>query len=215
MLQYENALKNLRIRLIGIAMAMTTSTDLLRKVKSLSDGGAWRDFLLTYEPFIESWLRGRGLDEHRAGDVRQEVMCVLVRELPNFVHNGNTGAFRAWLRKVMVNQLRSYRREQLRIGIPASPDFDLALAALERDDGDLVSQWDREHNCFLVSHLLTTIATDFAPQTIEAFKQQVFHERSADEVAELLQIPKASVITAKSRVLRRLRKHAVTLEDLL
>ncbi len=195
-------------------MGMTTSTDLLRKVKSLSDGGAWRDFLLTYEPFIESWLRGRGLDLHQAGDVRQDVMCVLVRELPNFEHNGNTGAFRAWLRQITVNRLRSYRRNQLRMGIPASPDIDLALDALERDDGDLVSQWNREHNCFLVSHLLSKIASDFAPHTIEAFKLQVFQERSADEVAALLQLPKASVITAKSRVLRRLRKHAITLEDL-
>lgn len=196
-------------------MGCSTSMDLLRRVRALSDGDAWVDFLQTYEPFIEGWLRGQGLDGDQAGDVRQDVMCVLIRELPHFEHNGNAGAFRAWLRRLTVNQLRSHRRKRWGKACQASLDIDGPLAALERDDSEFARRWDREHNCFLVSYLLSKIAADFAPHTIEAFKQQVFEERSAAEVAERLQLPKATVVTAKSRVLRRLRKHAIALEDLV
>lgn len=196
-------------------MELTTSLDLLHKVKSLSDAQAWDAFLLKYEPFIESWLTRCGLDGHAAADVRQDVMCVLLRELPRFEHNGNAGAFRAWLRKITANRLATFLRRQTRMHGPQVISIESAVVQLERDDSELTQRWDREHHCFLIGRLLERIAPDFAPHTIAAFERQVFEEQSPDEVAELLRMPKASVITAKSRVLRRLKQHATELKELI
>ncbi len=195
-------------------MAMTTSLELLRKVRTLSDRSAWDDFLATYEPFIESWLARQGLDSHQAADVRQEVMCVLVRELQRFEHNGNTGAFRSWLRKITANRLTAFLRVQSRLRGAKLQQLESAVKQLERDDSELAENWDREHNHFLIGRLLRQIAPEFAPHTLAAFEQQVFEGRSAQEVADLLHMPKASVITAKSRVLRRLKQHALTFQEL-
>ncbi|QDV23173.1 RNA polymerase sigma factor [Aureliella helgolandensis] len=194
-------------------MTMTTSLDLLHKVKSMSDAQAWGAFLLKYEPFIESCLTRYGLDGHAAADVRQDVMCVLLRELPRFEHSGNAGAFRTWLRKITANRLATFLRRQTRLRGPQVIHLESAVEQLVRDDSELAQRWDREHDCFLIGRLLERIAPDFAPQTIAAFEKQVFGELSADEVAELLCMPKASVITAKSRVLRRLKQHATELEE--
>jgi RNA polymerase sigma-70 factor (ECF subfamily) len=194
-------------------MAMTTSLDLLRKVRSLSDGRAWEDFLSTYEPFIESWLARQGLDPHQAADVRQEVMCVLLSELQRFEHNGNTGAFRLWLRRITANRLTTYLRRQKSPYGTKMQRLEDAARELERDDSELASRWDREHHRFLIARLLTQIAPDFEAHTIAAFEQQIFEERSPDEVADSLQISKASVMTAKSRVLRRLKQHALSMGE--
>ncbi len=198
----------------GDSMALTTSLDLLRKVRSFSDENAWRDFLSTYEPFIENWLARQGLDPHQAADVRQDVMCVLVRELERFEHNGNTGAFRSWLRRITANQLKTFLRRRSHLCGTKVQQLEWSVVQLERDDSELASQWDREHSSFLVGRLLKNVAPDFAEHTIAAFQQQVFEERSADEVARRLRMTKASVITAKSRVLRRLKRHALSMEDL-
>ena len=193
-------------------MALTTSIDLLHKLRSLSDAHAWESFVASYEPFIGNWLRRHGLDEHQAKDVQQDVMCVLVRELDAFQHNGNTGAFRTWLRRVTANQLRSFLRKQSTATGGTFQQLQNSVEALERDDGHLAELWEREHTRYLVKQLLDRVAADFAPQTLAAFEQQVFEERSASEVAETLQMSKASVITAKSRVLRRLKQHAIQLD---
>lgn len=52
------------------------------------------------------WLRRYALQTADADDLVQDVCGVLVSELPAFEHNGRRGAFRCWLRGIMVNRLR-------------------------------------------------------------------------------------------------------------
>ena len=80
-----------------IQMANTTQLSLLERVCRSPDDPGWHEFVAVYSPYIERYLRRLGVRETDIADIRQEVMQVVVRELPSFDHNRRKGAFRAWL----------------------------------------------------------------------------------------------------------------------
>ena len=53
-----------------------------------------------YLPFVQRSLYRHGLSLADADDLTQEIMLVIVRELPHFEHSGRKCAFRNWLRTV-------------------------------------------------------------------------------------------------------------------
>ncbi len=100
-----------------------------------------------YQPFIEKLVAGYPTLASHADDVTQEVMLVLMRELPVFQRQ-RTGSFRTWLRQVTVNQLRMALRRLRRTG-ESKKQADSTYAQVEQlaDPLSLVSkQWDEEHD---------------------------------------------------------------------
>lgn len=141
-------------------------------------------------------------------DVVQDVLTVLVREVGAFRHNGQKGAFRKWLRGIVLNRVRGLERQAIRNSASGAE-------LLERyfDDGsELTAQWNREHDLHVVQKLLEQIAGDFEPITWKIFKAFVLDDQPATVVATKLDVSEASVWAAKSRVLKRLRAEA---KDLL
>src|SRR4051794_32735729 len=87
-----------------------TSISLLDRLRLQSDAAAWKRFVDLYSPLLVSWLRRQGVRAQDADDLVQEVLGVVVRELPGFRHNQRPGAFRAWLRAILVNRHRAFWR---------------------------------------------------------------------------------------------------------
>jgi RNA polymerase sigma-70 factor (ECF subfamily) len=144
-------------------------------------------------------------------DLTQRVLEVVVRKLPQFVHNGRAGAFRAWLRGITVNVLREFRRAGDRAD-PAAATAGL-LEQLEDPASDLSRWWDQEHNRHVVNALLRLVEHDFTPATWRAFRRVLCDELPADVVAAELGMSVNAVLIAKSRVLARLRQEARGLVD--
>lgn len=84
-----------------------TSTSLLDQARGHSRG-AWDRLVALYVPLLDCWLTTAGLQSADREDLRQRVLEILVRQLPDFEHNGRPGAFRAWLRGITVNLLREF-----------------------------------------------------------------------------------------------------------
>src|SRR5215472_2409620 len=90
---------------------METSASLLERLRTSPDEAAWRRLDELYRPLIRRWLlRGPSLGEE-AEDVVQEVMGVLVRELPDFQRR-RKGSFRRWLRTITAHRLSAYYRSR-------------------------------------------------------------------------------------------------------
>ena len=89
-----------------------TSVSLLERLCLDPDEGSWQRFVDLYVPLIRGWLGRYSVKEQDAEDLAQEVMAVVVRELPRFQHSERPGAFRSWLRTVTVNQLRALWRSR-------------------------------------------------------------------------------------------------------
>src|SRR6056300_522709 len=87
-----------------------TSISLLDRIRDTSDSESWNRLVTLYAPLLRRWLRRYGIQDSDAEDIAQEVMSVLLRELPNFQHNRRPGAFRSWLRGILANRLRDYWR---------------------------------------------------------------------------------------------------------
>ena len=85
-----------------------TSLSLLARARQSADSESWNRLVELYAPLIRGWLRSYGVSGADADDLVQEVLTVVSQELPKFNHNDRTGAFRSWLRKILVHRLQNY-----------------------------------------------------------------------------------------------------------
>jgi RNA polymerase sigma-70 factor (ECF subfamily) len=198
----------------GPAFVNLTSLSLLQRLGNVApDPSDWQRLHDIYLPLIRSWLRRIPDIGDDAEDVAQEVLVVLVRELPSFERRRD-GSFRAWLRQITLNRIRAFRRQQRKspraAGGEPGDDF---LAQLEDPNGNLARQWDRDHDKYVFGKLLALVKADFQPATWEAFTRFALDGLPAAQVAEELGMSESAVMQAKFRVLKRLREEAGELID--
>ena len=184
----------------------TTRHSLLQRVRRSPQDDSWKEFVGIYSPFIRGYLCRMGLPDEDVDDIQQEVLHILVKELPRFDHNGRPGAFRAWLRNVVGYRLRTFRRSPARrqLGLGGS-DYDQLADQLADENSDLSRAWEREHNQFLVQSLMEMVAGRFDAKTLQAFRRTFLDERSIRETADELEMSVNAVVIARTRVLKVLR----------
>lgn len=187
----------------------TTSLSLLARLQAGSDTNAWQRLVNLYQPLLRGWMRGYAVAPQDVDDLIQEVLVVLLRELPEFRHSGQGGAFRAWLRGILVNRLRAlWRAGRGRPAATGDSDF-LQLADQLADPDSILSQrFDTQHDQEVLSQLLHLMESEFEPKTMLAFRRVGLEGARPREVATELGMSVGAVYMAKSSVLRRLREEA-------
>jgi RNA polymerase sigma-70 factor (ECF subfamily) len=192
----------------------TTPISLLERLRLRPDADSWQRLVDLYAPLVAFWLRTLGLQAVDVEDLTQETLAKLVREMPNFHHNLRTGAFRRWLRGIVLNQLRTFRRVRQPIPAGGDPSLEQALDLLEEPDSDLSRRWDEEHDQHVVRRFLELIQPEFEKTTWQAFQMVVFENKTTRETAASLGLSPNAVRIAKSRVLARFRQEIDGLIDL-
>jgi RNA polymerase sigma-70 factor, ECF subfamily len=192
-----------------------TSVSLLDRLKAAEpDDPQWRRLHDIYEPWILHWLARVPDLGDEARDITQEVLMVLVRELPKFSRQRD-GSFRRWLSNILLNRVRTHwkqRKRRPRVGLGGESAEDFA-AQLADPTSALSRQWDREHDQFVLQRLMATVEHDFNKTTWEAFRRCALAGESPTIVAAHLGVTVNAVLTGKSRILRRLREEAAGLID--
>ncbi len=185
-----------------------TSLSLLDRLKvARPDAPDWRHLQEIYLPLIRRWLgRVPGLGDE-TGDLAQEVLLVVIRELPRFQRR-REGSFRAWLRIVTVNKVRTYARRRHRRPAVGQDLTDGFLDRLEAPNSELAREWDQDHDRHVFEKLLAIVQPDFEPTTWKAFQQFALDGLPAARVAEELELTEGAVLQAKARILKRLRQEA-------
>ena len=187
-----------------------TSASLLERLRTQPDDRSWRRLVDLYTPLLHGWLRRYGARPQDADDLVQEVLAVVVRELPQFRHGGRRGAFRSWLRTILVHRVRAFWRSDRAHPVANAEGV---LDQLEDPDSGLSRLWDEEHDRHVLRRLLELIEGDFEPATWQAFRRVALDGERAAVVADALGTSVNAVLLAKSRVLRRLRQEARGLVD--
>jgi RNA polymerase sigma-70 factor (ECF subfamily) len=183
-----------------------TSVSLLERLRTEPDGAAWRQFDDLYRPLIRRWLSRDPSLRDEAEDLVQEVLTVLVRELPHF-RRDRDGAFRSWLRTITWNRLQAFwQSRRHRPQTLGGDSHGSILSQLEDPLSGLSGQWDEEHDRHVVRRLLERVEPLFEATTLQAFRRTVFDGAKAADVAEELGISVNAVLLAKSRVLKQLRQ---------
>lgn len=192
---------------------METSVSLLERLRNAPDEASWRRLDEIYRPLIRKWLlRDQGLGAE-AEDIVQDVMHVLVRELPGFQRQ-RMGSFRRWLRTITAHRvLAHYRARKDRPQALGAPLEECPLAQLGDPNSELSQLWDQEHDRYVLRRLMELVEPMFEPTTLTAFRRLVFDAVPAAQAAGELGVSVNAVLLAKSRVLNRLRREAEGLVD--
>jgi RNA polymerase sigma-70 factor (ECF subfamily) len=186
----------------------STSVSLLDRLKAARpDASDWNRLQGIYLPLITRWLgRVPGLGVE-ADDLAQEVFIVVIRELPRFDRQ-REGSFRAWLRQVTVNRVRTHRKRSHKRATVRLDPAEAFLESLADPNGDLAREWDLDHDRHVFQKLLAIVQPDFTATTWEAFRRFVVNNVPAARAAEELGLSVNAVLQAKSRILKRLREEA-------
>ncbi len=191
-----------------------TPVSLLERLRLRPDARAWQRLVDLYSPLIRDWLARYTVNRSDADDLSQEVLAVLVRELPSFRHDLRQGAFRRWLRGITVNRLRVFWRSRKAHPVATGDsNFEAVLAQLQDPASNLSQLWDQEHDRHVTRRLLEMIEPEFEPSTWRAFRLLVIDGHDTADVAAQLHISPNAVRIAKSRVLSRLRQEIDGLID--
>ncbi|APZ93389.1 RNA polymerase sigma factor [Fuerstiella marisgermanici] len=195
-------------------MNEATSISLLGRATDPADSDSWDRLAELYAPLMQRWLRQYDVQPADADDLIQEVLAVLMQELPQFDHNQQTGAFRNWLRKILVNRLRNlWRSRKYEPQARGTSSLLDQLHQLEDDKSEVSRIWNADHDQHVLSQLMEAVRSRFQDKTWEAFRRQMFDGQRADAVAAELNMPISSVYVARSRVLSTLRREAEGLVD--
>lgn len=167
-----------------------------------------------YAPLIRKWLIKYELQASDADDVAQDVLLAVSKDIESFDHNGRDGAFRAWMKGILVNRLRNFwRSRDRRPEASGGSDMDRRLSELDDPASQITAIWNREHDQHVLSELLSIVEPQFESTTWAAFRKVTFEGRKPTVVAKELGISLNAVFIAKSRVLSRLRQEAEGLVD--
>jgi RNA polymerase sigma-70 factor (ECF subfamily) len=192
---------------------METSVSLLERLAGAPTDDDWRRLLELYQPLLRGWMMRAGVPASDADDLIQEVLLVVFREVRAFERQ-RQGAFRAWLRTILVYRMRDYfRARRHRPTATGDSDFLQQLDELESSESALSRIWDREHDEHVAAALLRRVEGDFAPATWQAFRRHVLEDEPGAKVAEELGVSLNAVLRAKSRVLKRMRQELNGLVD--
>jgi len=183
-----------------------TPISLLERLRANPDAVVWQRLVDLYMPLIRGWLQRDPTLRDEADDLVQDILGILVRELPHFDHR-HPGAFRGWLRTITINRLNAHWRQRRRQPQPVGGSGpESLLSQLEDPASALSRRWDQEHDWHVAHRLLDLLEPEFTAGTWKAFRRVVLEERKPAEVAVELGLSVNAVLLAKSRVLRRLRE---------
>ena len=191
-----------------------TSLSLLARIRQTGDSDDWNRLVELYAPLTRGWLRAYEVNGADADDLVQEVLTVVSQELPEFNHNKRIGAFRSWLRKILVHRLQNYWRGRKQL--PSAKGGSSLLEQpnqLEDENSQLSRIWNEQHDREVIARLMELVRPRFEPKTWEAFRRQLFEGQKPSQIAKDLEMAIGSVYVARNRVLTALRREADGIVD--
>ena len=87
-----------------------TSLSLLNRLQQSPEAETWSRLVELYAPLIRTWLRRYDVQDSDADDLAQDVLIAVSKDVKKFEHGGNPGAFRGWMKAILVNRLRNFWR---------------------------------------------------------------------------------------------------------
>jgi len=191
-----------------------TSLSLLQRIASDQNDSDWQRMMMIYRPFIFQRVSTYPALVDQAEDIVQEVMMVLMRELPVFERQ-RTGSFRAWLRSIVLNQLRYAARRAKKTPRPAGQSETLLhqIEQLADPSSEAANDFDHEHDKAVFRNAADVVRDSVKEVTWKAFHRHAMNGEDARMVAEDLGLSLNSVLLAKSRVTRRIREEIQGMVD--
>jgi RNA polymerase sigma-70 factor (ECF subfamily) len=189
-----------------------TRSSLLHRLRNLADQESWGEFIALYEPLLLAYVRSKGLQEHDARDVVQNIFTKLHHVLPDFQLDRARGRFRTWLWQVTSNAIADWGRARKR----QEREEDAYRERLgSQPDAEPDAEWSDSYRKRVLEVVLSRVRTRTQPNTWACFEQRVLRGRPSAAIAAELGMTANAVKVNASRVLARVREQcAEYMEDL-
>lgn len=190
-----------------------TRQSLLLRAKDPTDHQAWEEFVHYYSQFIRMILHKMNFRGSDFGDIEQEILVKIWKNLPKFEINKERTNFRIWLSKLIRSTVIDYIRKSSSYNARQNK-----AAEFQVQESSLITQPELdtivEHEWinYLTKAALENIREVFSEKTIRAFELSLAGKNSR-EIGEELQISHESVRTLKNRVKFRLIKEIEHLRE--
>ena len=202
-------------------MAFTTKKSLLAKVRA-GDEVSWAEFYAAYKPLILLCGQDCQLTRDENDELVQMVMSEIFRKdivgkydpdhIPDdvvFHYDPAQGRFRHYLRGIIRKQALKLLRKRKGTVVLDDASQQIAEPAVNVWD----EMWDEEWKRHVLAMALAELKGHVQPETYMAFEMYAIQDRPVQEVADFLDLPIASVYTAKSRCITELKEIIAKLED--
>ena len=185
----------------------TTSTTLLRELAQDSQHARWGEFVASYRPMMEAFMRERfpSLD---ADDVIQETLIELIRVFPVYHYSpGEKGHFHNYLTGILRHRaLRMLGEEKRRERLAADGRATCQQAAAESDD----TAWRKSLLEVALQQLLAD--NSIHERTRLVFTRVTINGEKPEDVAAAFGVERNAVDQMKSRMMARLKELVAALE---
>lgn len=177
-----------------------TRQTLIQRLRNQYDENAWDTFVQTYRRYIYAVLRRMQIRHEDCGDIIQEILLKLWKQLPKFDYEPSKAKFRTWLgvviRNTALNHLSSAYVRHSGNSVQACEGELAGESALN----EVIQQ---EWESYITNLAMERIRGKFSNQTIEVFDLSL-NGVSVEEIAEKFSIQPNSVYRLKNRVKERL-----------
>ncbi|HEX9784246.1 MAG TPA: sigma-70 family RNA polymerase sigma factor [Opitutaceae bacterium] len=190
---------------------LPTRLSLLARLKNLDDSESWSEFFNTYKRLVLGLARRRGLTEHEAEDVAQEVFLRLSQTIKNFERGSRPGSFRSWLGQLTRWRSDDKCRKLTRVptpvaGINADDGTDIIDRVPARDDSE--DAFEAEARAHLLEVLFKRLQASVPPRDLQVFQLVALEGMEPDAVARLFHLTRTHVYVIKHRIVKKLREEA-------
>jgi RNA polymerase sigma factor (sigma-70 family) len=193
-----------------MSTSLATRASLLLRIRDPQDRMAWEEFVTLYAPLVHAYGRRRGLQDHDAADLTQEVLCRVARSAEGFRYDPARGSFRGWLLTITLNELRKLANRRKR-DVEGTGDSNLQRF-LEQLPDDRDESWNQDYQWNLFQWAADKVRGEFREATWQAFWRSAVLARDIDQVAEELRLSAGAVYVARSRVTARIRQQIQAVE---
>jgi len=191
-----------------------TRASLLLRLKDLTDGESWDEFVDLYGPLVVRYLRKLGVPEQDALDLNQEVLAIVMVQIGQgkFQYDPNR-YFRAWLKTITRNLAYRYFQNRGR-SMPGKGGTDNFVAIQEMpgggepQDDDFEQQW--RTRCLEIAS--REVRGRVKSRTWEAFVLLARGEKP-NEVAEKLEMTVGHAYVCKCKVIKMLREEVEKIDE--
>jgi len=182
----------------------STDPDLMRRVRSLEDDGAWARFVETYRRPILKHCQSYGLTADQSEEVTQDCLLSCSRYLPTFEYLEAVGRFRTWLNLTVNQRIGECFRSRLRDEALKRRYTRMLLELAGPSPAASHEATDHDHE--LLSMALQRVRGSVRPQQWQLFEAFVLHGMTAAEVGAQLAVSPVLVRVTAFRVRSRLRR---------
>ncbi|MCM8537521.1 MAG: sigma-70 family RNA polymerase sigma factor [Lentisphaeraceae bacterium] len=186
-----------------------TRKSLLLRASNPDDHEAFEEFVYYYKNFINMVFTKLGVSESQSGDLRQDLLLKLWKDIGKFDADRKNSNFRGWLSVVIRHEVYHFYKKNKREN-EALENLPLESKSESEVDKLIEEEW----KAYVTSLAVQKIKSHFDGNAMEIFKMTMVGKNATD-IAEKLSMTENSVYVIRSRVKSRFQSEVRQLRSYL